>query len=293
MAFVLFRDLGVETAVVEVGLGGRLDATNVVEPALTVVTPIDFDHEAFLGSSLESIAAEKAGIFKEGVPAVVSVQSAPALEVLESVAAERNVRLIRATDYHRECVEIHAKGSKFRIIGCNTLEIQCPLAGAHQIDNATTAVAALEALGISAEAIRAGIASAQWPGRLETVSTNPCIILDGAHNPAGARALAEYIREFFPKAYVQLIFGAMRDKSVQEITEILFPMADEVILTAPSSQRAIRPEAIAHTDTHPRLRLTLNVAEAIGLVKAGRPGAVCFITGSLYIVGEARALLVQ
>ncbi|HEX5431983.1 MAG TPA: folylpolyglutamate synthase/dihydrofolate synthase family protein, partial [Bryobacteraceae bacterium] len=229
MAFWLFREMGVETAVLETGLGGRLDATNVVKPALTVITPIDFDHEAYLGHTLEAIAGEKAGILKPGVPAVFARQRPEAAAVLESRAAELDVRVIRAEEAVIRDLELDARGSKFRIEGLG--EVRCPLAGEHQVENATAAALALQALGIPPE----GIAMARWPGRLEHVAPNPDILLDGAHNPAGARALAAYLKRFYADRRIWLIYGAMRDKAVEEVAGILFPLAQELIFTAVDS----------------------------------------------------------
>jgi dihydrofolate synthase/folylpolyglutamate synthase len=164
------------------------------------------------------------------------------------------------------------------------------LAGAHQVINAATAAAVLQKLDLAVD----GIAAARWPGRLELVSTAPEIILDGAHNPAGARALAAHIRRFYSKRPVWLIYGAMRDKSVEEITEILFPLAAHVIITTPAyGPRALRPEAVMETSDHPSMEAALDVAQAIALARTAPPEAAVFITGSLYLVGEARALLVK
>lgn len=161
MCFWLFRELGVETAVVEVGLGGRLDATNVVEPELTVITPIDFDHEIYLGHTLEAIAGEKAGILKRGVPAVIARQRPEAEAVLLARARELDVPVIRSEDFCIENLEIDGRGSKFN-------GLVCPLPGEHQVENAITAALALKALGVPPE----GIAEARWPGRIEHVSPN-------------------------------------------------------------------------------------------------------------------------
>ncbi len=234
MGFWLFREQGVETAVIETGLGGRLDATNVLEPVLTVITPIDFDHEAYLGHTIEAIAGEKAGILKPGVPAVFARQRPEASAVLEARAKELGVRVVRAEDFEIRDLEIDARGSRFN-------GLTCPLAGEHQVENAVTAVLALRELGVDPE----GIAETRWPGRLEFVSPNPDVILDGAHNPAGARALARYLERFYSRQKIWMIYGAMRDKAIEEVAEILFPIAGELIFTALESARAIRPEALA------------------------------------------------
>jgi dihydrofolate synthase/folylpolyglutamate synthase len=277
MAFWLFREARVEIAVVEVGLGGRLDSTNVVEPELTVITPVDLDHQFFLGDTIELIAAEKAGILKRGVPAVFAKQSPRAKAVLEAKAAELGVRVTRAEDFAIHDLELHARGSHFS-------GIECPLAGEHQVDNAVTAALALDALGAS----RAGIAETRWPGRLEHVSPNPDVVLDGAHNPAGARALSRYLDRFYADRKRWMIFGAMGDKAVTEIGAILFPLADELILTAADSSRSMSPPDLAAIAG--RGRTAPNVIAALQLAaQEASADDVIIVTGSLFLVGEARA----
>jgi dihydrofolate synthase / folylpolyglutamate synthase len=266
MAFEAFVDQNVDRAVIEVGLGGRLDATNVVKPELCVITPVDFDHEDWLGKSIESIAFEKAGILKPGVPAVIAAQRPAALAVIEARAREVNAPLYFSSEV--------------------TTAVPCPLAGEHQIENARTAARALQLLGVPLD----GMAKAVWPGRLETVSRDPLIILDGAHNPAGAKALARYMEQHFAGQRVGMIFGAMRDKAFEEISSILFPLVDELICTAPAQARALRPEAMLELAPHPNARAAANLGEALALP---RNCDVLVITGSLYLVGEARALLVE
>ena len=283
MAFFLFRELRVETAVIEVGLGGRLDATNVVEPALTVITPIDFDHEAYLGYTLEAIAGEKAGILKPGVPAVFSQQRPEAEAVLTARAQELGVPVMRAERFCVKDLHIDARGSRFS-------GLTCPLAGEHQVQNAVTAALALQALGVPPQ----GIAEASWPGRLEHVAPNPDIILDGAHNPAGARALQRYLERFYPGRRVWLVFGAMRDKALDEVAGILFPLACELIFPGMNSARALRPEALV--ELAGRGRVAADIATALALLReAGKTedisDDVVVITGSLFLVGEARAHL--
>jgi dihydrofolate synthase/folylpolyglutamate synthase len=289
MAMVVFRECGVEAAVLEVGLGGRLDATNVVIPELCVVTPVDFDHEAYLGKSLESIAAEKAGILKPGARAVFARQRAEAEGVLEARAAALGVAVTHSSEVAISGVTQHARGSDFL---CDGSPVSCPLAGEHQVENSRTAIAALRQLGVAPAAIRQGIAQTAWPGRLERVAVNPEIILDGAHNPASARALAAYLDRFYEPRRVWLIYGAMRDKAVEEMAAILFPRAGHVIVTAPAQARALRPESIRDLADRGDIQVAANLQEALALAAgAGREDAI-FVTGSLFLVGEARALLV-
>lgn len=278
MGFWLFRELHVETAVAEVGLGGRLDATNVIHPALTVITPIDYDHEAYLGGTIEAIAGEKAGILKPGVPAIFARQRQEVEAVLDRRAAELRVPVKRTSEFEIRDLHLTARGADFS-------GLHCPLAGEHQVENAITAAMALETVGVSPK----GIEHAVWPGRLEQISPNPDIILDGAHNPAGARALAKYLERFYAGRKLWMIFGAMRDKAVDEIAGTLFPLAAELVLTAPQNARALRPEALR--EMAGRGHIAPNIASAVKLVReqVSEHDAV-IITGSLFLVGEARAL---
>lgn len=282
MCFWLFRELEVETAVIETGLGGRLDATNVILPAVAAITAIDFDHEAYLGHTIEAIAGEKAGILKSGVPAVFARQRPDAEKVLEARAKELGIRVGRAADFEIRDVEIDARGCSFSVTP-DGKALRCPLAGEHQVDNAVTAVLVLRELGVAPE----GIAEARWPGRLECVSPNPDVILDGAHNPAGARALWRYLERFYADRKLWLVYGAMRDKAVEEIAEILFPMAQELILTAPAVPRAVRPEVLR--EMAGRGRVAPDFIRAMELVNAEVAAEdVVVITGSLFLIGEAR-----
>lgn len=281
MAFDIFWRQGMEWVVTEVGLGGRLDATNVVDPELCVITPIDFDHEAWLGKGLENIAFEKAGIIKPGVPVVVAEQRPQALQVILRRAEEVGAPVLPAEALDLEAVEMDARGSWLTV---GRERLRCPLAGEHQVVNARTAATALRALSVPLR----GISEAVWPGRLEFVSQAPEIVLDGAHNPAGAAALAQYIQRFHAGRRVGMVFGAMRDKAFEEVASILFPLADELIVTAPNQPRALRPEAMLELFDHPNARAAATLPEALALP---RTADILFITGSLYLVGEARAIL--
>jgi dihydrofolate synthase/folylpolyglutamate synthase len=280
MAFMLFREARLDTVVLEVGLGGRLDATNVVQPELCVITPIDYDHQTFLGDTIEQIAAEKAGILKPGVPAVFAEQHQQAAETV--LRAHAHAPYILSRDWAITALEMDARGSSFRLRG---VEVVCPLAGEHQVENARVAAIALAQLRVSPQ----GIAETRWPGRLEHVAERPEIIIDGAHNPAGTRALIAYIRRFFSGRRIWIVYGALRDKAVGEMASMLFPLAGRLILTAAANARAMPPEDIPA----PGARITHSIAEAIALLDDAAPEDVIFITGSLYLAGEARALLVK
>jgi dihydrofolate synthase/folylpolyglutamate synthase len=274
MAFLLFREQRVNLVVLETGLGGRLDATNIVRPELCVITPISYDHQSFLGATLGEIAAEKFGILKPGVPAVMARQ-------VEQVSRPVHSPLVSTTDWPIDDLHLTKDGSSFRTRG---MEVHCPLAGEHQVENALTATAALHQLGHSP----AGIAQTQWPGRLERIRERPEIILDGAHNIAGTQALASYVERFYFGRRIWIVYGIMRDKAVHEMTGILFPLAERVIATAPANSRALPPDQIPGGN----VEVAGTVTEALDLIRREAfPTDVVFITGSLFLVGEARALL--
>lgn len=295
MAMLVFAQRGVEWAVLETGLGGRLDATNVVTPELSVITPIDFDHEKFLGTTLAQIAGEKAGILKPQRPAVWAVQHAEAERVLAGRAEELHCPVSKAAEWTVKDLEVNADGSLFHLQGPVELNIECPLIGEHQVDNVRTAVAALHRLGLNPEAIEKSIAMTRWPGRLELIRRRPDLFLDGAHNPAGARALAHYIQQFHAGRRVWMIFAAMRDKDLRHIGPVLFPLASELVFTQPADfPRAFPPEELRAESGETRAILAATAQEALNLVlRRAASDDVIFVTGSLYLVGEVRGLLVS
>ena len=271
LALAWFQRRGVEVVVLETGLGGRLDATNVVTPAVSVITPIDLDHQQWLGDSLPAIAVEKAGIIKPGVPVVTAPQADEVRVVLVQIAMWRGAEL------------------NFVVTPLGRMEIA--LAGRHQRWNAALAVHALEVagLGVSGEAVAEGLRTVDWPGRFQQIT--PRIVLDGAHNPASARRLAETWREVFGDKRATLILGVLQDKDVRGICEALLPVAGRILAvpvqnprsaTAQEICRAIgqvapRQECIAVRD----LPAALRIAESMG--------RRTLITGSLFLVGEALA----
>jgi dihydrofolate synthase/folylpolyglutamate synthase len=191
--------------------------------------------------------------------------------------------VVMTSDIPATGLRIDAYGSEFEVGG---ERVRCPLAGRHQVENALTACAALQVLRVPPN-----FDNVVWPGRLERISETPEIILDGAHNPAGARALAAHIREFYGDREVWIVYGAMRDKAVEEITEILFPLAKRVILTAPDQARALRPEALATDIDHTDVLVAPTADEALRAARAAPAGAAVFVTGSLYLVGEVRRIV--
>jgi dihydrofolate synthase/folylpolyglutamate synthase len=300
LAFEAFARERVEFAVIEVGLGGRLDATNVVIPVVSIITRIDFDHENYLGHSLREIAGEKAGILKPQVPAVFAGQLREAREVLQERAKELRCPVVETSEAFRvknEAVEHGCvRATVTEAASGKVFSVEPRLAGRFQLQNALNAVAAARILQnrnyrITDENISGGIATTEWPGRLERLQTRPDVYLDGAHNPGAARELAQFLEDDFAGRKVYLIFGAMRDKAVDEVTGMLFPHAHEVIFTQPGTPRAVSARQLAEmAGDHAKKFTVIEDAERAlesALSKAGPEDAV-FVTGSLYLVGELR-----
>jgi dihydrofolate synthase/folylpolyglutamate synthase len=301
LAFVAFRDQGVNFAVYEVGLGGRLDATNIVQPEIALITTIDFDHENFLGHSVAEIAAEKAGIIKPGATVVSSVENSEAREVIAQRCRESGARLVEVDDVWQTSTidssggcyraEVVARGWHKRLM------LEPPLPGRFQIRNALAAVTAANLLTergfhIDDSAIEAGIQNTRWPGRLERICDQPPVYLDGTHNPAGAKELLKFWKENFEGRRVVLVYGAMRDKAVDEIAGLLFPAADAVIVTEPLQPRAISASLLAEMTGHLAkiTEILSNPAEALErAIEMASPEGAVFATGSLYLVGDLRS----
>lgn len=300
-AFDIFRNRQVEIAVVEVGLGGRFDATNVVQPMLSVITSIDFDHEAHLGTTLAAIAGEKAGIIKPRVPVVVGSLDGEALEIVERSAERLEAPLHIAP---RECaVESRPADDGRREVRFQTRQssygpVTLGLRGAHQVENAAVAVVALEQLAaagvpVDARAIAVGLAEAEWPGRLQRIAAGDrAAIVDGAHNPSGARALAAYLRETHASG-LPIVFGVMADKAVDPMIEALAPLARPLIVTTAPGRRAMPASELACRATR-LLAADDVIAEsdvARALEIAWRHGREIAVAGSLYLAGDVLARL--
>ena len=301
VAFVAFASRGVDFAVYETGLGGRLDATNVVQPEVAVITSIDFDHEDYLGHSIEKIAREKAGIIKSGAPVVSSAARPEARAVIARRCEELKVRLIEIDSAWSVKVSTEDGGLyRATAISAETGEqiaIEPPLPGRFQLRNALTAATTAQLLrqrgfAIGDEAIERGIRSAHWPGRLERLQKNPAVYIDGTHNPAGARELLKFWEENFAGRRIFLVYGAMRDKAVDEIAGLLFPRADLVLLTEPHQPRAISAPLLAEMTAHLAKNAKV-VADPVAALEhameLAEPGDAVFATGSLYLVGDLLA----
>jgi dihydrofolate synthase/folylpolyglutamate synthase len=301
MAFQHFADAEVDLAVCEVGMGGRFDATNVLSPCVAAITNVSLDHEAFLGDTVARIAFEKAGIIKPGVPLVTGRLEPEAADVVRAVAAERGAPWFRWSHEFRctgdPVIAMTYEGMEGRYEG-----LVCPLPGAHQLENAGCALAMIElasALGYGASeaAVRSGIAGVSWEGRLECVEEHPLLLLDGAHNPAAARALADYLTDLRCRrgeGRLVLVVGMMRDKDRGGFLRALLPLADTVILTQVRLPRAATVEELreALDPCGVKVRDAQEPAQALELARRlARPEDVVLITGSLLLVGEVKALL--
>lgn len=286
----------VDVAILEVGLGGRLDATTVGAPRATVMTPIALDHQAVLGETLEAIALDKSAIIRSGV-ALSAAQTPEVAAILERRAREVGVPLLaEGRELHVRVRERSLAGQRLDLEGPDwrLADVRLALLGAYQPGNALLAAAAARGCGADDAAIRQGLARARWPGRFQVVRGEPTLVLDGAHNPAGAAALAASLREYFGATPLTLIIGVMRDKDAAGILAPLLPLATRVIVTAPTTPRAAAPEAL-RAALPPALRAAAasapSVVEALDMAhRAARTPIVC-VTGSVHLVGDALAHL--
>ncbi|MGB8524040.1 MAG: folylpolyglutamate synthase/dihydrofolate synthase family protein [Candidatus Acidiferrales bacterium] len=302
MAFLTFAAHHVGFAIYEVGMGGRFDATNIVRPEVAVITPIDFDHENYLGHSIEEISAEKAGIIKANAWVVSAAQRPEARSVIARRCVEMNARLVEVdTEWRIEDLKTSAGFYSAAATCARTsqeLAIAPALSGRFQVQNALTAATAARLLSergfrIGYETIERGIATAHWPGRLERISERPDVYLDGTHNPAGARELLRFWEDNFSGRRIFLVYGAMRDKAVDEIAGLLFPRAEAVILTMPRQSRAISASLLSEITGHFAKNSIVVPDPGDALDRAmelAGPEDVVFATGSLYLVGDIRGL---
>jgi len=279
VALLAFVRAGMEIAVLEVGLGGRLDATNVAEPVLSVITNIDFDHQEQLGPTLASIAREKAGVFRRGIPALVGDVGPEALRAIKEEARAKGARLILASDGSRigaarALSPLSPPEFPLATPVREYASVPCPLPGEHQRANTLIAIRAAELLDapehpIDAQAVVKGIGGARWPGRLEWIEGRPSLLLDGAHNPAGCRALADYLGTLGTKPI--LLFAAMRDKQVELMLETLLPRVAGAVFTRPPMARAGEPAELLETARRIARGLGLSAAPQLDVAPLGHP----------------------
>ncbi len=296
VALVLFNQTGVEYKIIETGLGGRLDASNIVRSELAVITRVNRDHERFLGLGLDAIAAEKGAIVKPGSRVVMGPQAPDARASLLRCFAQVNAQVADVAD-EWQVRGAWSNGGRWRFDAAGpakTARIELTIPGAHQVENALTAVAALDALAVPYDRIEVGLQQARWPGRLEFLSTDPPVLLDAAHNPDGARALAEFLGREARGRKVTLIYGSSRDKAIDEVAAWLFPVADRVVLTRAQVQRAASPQALLRTvgHHHPCVETAGDITEAMRIASTTASGnSWIVVAGSIFLVGEARELL--
>jgi dihydrofolate synthase/folylpolyglutamate synthase len=295
-SFLVFAKRGLDLAVLEVGLGGRFDATNVAPASVSVVTSISLDHTEELGSTVAAIASEKAGVFREGRPALTSSREPEVLEALRAAAARTGALLHEMADETRlDAVTASLSGTSFRLTTpLAAYDLSTPLLGAHQAENAATAVRAVELLGpsIGAEVIARGVGSVRWPGRLERLEVRgKTVLLDGCHNPDGAAALASFLRKTSTAA--DLVFGAMADKDIEAMAAVLGPAARRIRLVSAPSPRAATPEELARrfAAARPDAVAAPSLPAALAELLADPAAETIIIAGSLYLVGEARTRL--
>ena len=300
LAFLYYAEQHIDIAILEVGMGGRLDATNVVAPLLSVVTDISLDHTEWLGPTISAIAREKAGILRPHGTMVTLPQHPEANHILGEVATALDVRGINAAAYLPPTHESVSTPYTVEVLG-RQITVDSPLAGAHQHRNIALAIATAvelaehQGLPITAAGIAQGIRSTHWPGRLERIIRGPITwILDVAHNPAGAWALRAGLRTLLPEAPLPaMVFACLRDKPVTEMAQILFPLFDRVILAPLYSSRAASLEDLQAAAQLTGVPFTAATSAREALEKAARlvPGGAIVISGSVYLVGQARGIL--
>ena len=296
MAFIYFARNRVDVAVIEVGLGGRLDATNVVTPLVSVITTISKDHEAYLGPDELSIAREKGGIIKPRIPVVCGKMSEPVVKLLREIAqAVESPAYFLGTAF-----SFLLKNERlFDYIGIkqNLSHLAVALRGRHQLANASLALAALELASehfpVPEDTLRRGLETVRWPGRLEVMSERPLVILDGAHNPEGVCALADELLELRQGRKIRLLFATMADKEWQLMLGILAKLADEMIFTRVAMERSADPELLAKNIPIPVPNRVIPDSQTAlaALLDSAQPDDIIVVAGSLYLLGEVRPLL--
>ena len=298
MALHEFAVQKVDWAIIETGMGGRLDATNIIRPALSIITNISLEHREYLGNTLAQIAAEKAGIIKKRTPLVTGIRQRNAFAEVKRIAAQKKAPLFRlGTDFKVR----RSQGQTFSYYGMGKVwhNLQTALPGSYQVDNAALVLAACELINknktaITLNHIRQGLSKNQWPGRLEIVSQNPFIILDGAHNLAAARNLAKFLSTNLAGKAITLVIGILNDKPYKAMLKSLLPPVTRVILTRAKIDRALEPQKLyeAAKNLNPAITIAPDVGQAIktAVETTPRHGVIC-IAGSLYVVGEAKEAL--
>ncbi len=301
MAFWYFARESVDLAVIETGMGGRLDSTNIVHPVLTLITPIDFDHQHYLGNTLAAIASEKAGIIKPGIPCLTIAQPDAVWQVLERTAREREAPFIYLPSISQTTLlQSHLQGNRFhlRINDWKLNDLWLNLAGPHQVQNALLAVGTIQQLGNiindPENAIRKGLQSVRWWGRLEQVAVSPTIIVDVSHNPAGFRTTLQFLKQQFPEKPLAAIVALQEDKNFQEIGKFVARVVDKTIVTRFHHPKALKPEVLLQAIHNHGGNATIfpNLSRAIHEIHRNHGiQHVWIIIGSHYLAGEAYKIL--
>ncbi len=297
LGFAYFKLKKVDFQVLEVGLGGKYDATNVIQPEVCIITSISFDHTEVLGNTLAKIASEKAGIIKPGSIVVTSPQSDEALRVIEQTCSNCGVELVRVgRDVTWESLGFDSSRQLLRVTGrLGSYELSIPLLGDYQLGNAATAVAALEALAgkgfnVSRDSIISGLAKVSWPGRFQILSRHPLLLVDGAHNPDSAQKLRQSLERYFIFEHSTLIIGASSDKNIVGIISQLAPLFDKAIITRANHPRAMASQIIVAElekyGVETQIIDTVSEALSLAMAQAGTRDLVC-VAGSLFVVAEA------
>ena len=299
LGFLHFARKKVNAAVIEVGLGGRLDATNVVMPTVSVITSLSYDHMAVLGNTLAQIAGEKAGIIKPGVPVVSAPQREEALEVLKRVADERNAQFtLIGRDIGYKSLSHSLDGQMLELVDnlrSSTLNLQMPLLGIHQIENAATAYSALRTSGldISEKSIQKGFVQVRWPARFEVVRRKPPVIFDSAHNQDSFARLRQALDDYFPNMPVYLIFGASEDKNIPGMFLEIKPKVKRLFVTKSTHPRALEPEKIQELARQADIpnEMTSTVGDAVtrALEMSEKDGSIVLSAGSMFVTAEVMA----
>ncbi|MDO9536396.1 MAG: folylpolyglutamate synthase/dihydrofolate synthase family protein [Bacillota bacterium] len=302
IAFTYFAEESPDLVVLEVGLGGRLDATNVISPSVTAITTISLEHTQVLGDTVEKIAGEKAGIIKEG-STVVTQAAGGALSVFEDVCSRKNVPLYRlGREFKIEKLSGDLNGQTFHYGGIfrSFLNLRIPLLGDYQVNNAALALASMELLEkrgfvLPEEAVRAGLAKTKWPGRLEIMHRSPLVVIDGAHNSEAFQSLCNALQNTFSYRRLILVLGILADKAIDNILEQILPLADALVITMPSSPRAADPNVLktmAGKMMSGPVFVKENIPEAVNLaISMARSPDLVLIAGSLYVISDARLFL--
>jgi dihydrofolate synthase/folylpolyglutamate synthase len=302
MGFLYFARSDVEVAVVEVGLGGRLDATNVLSPEVAVITSISLDHTYLLGDTLGEVAREKGGIIKSGIPTVSAPQRAEAIQALEAIGQRIGSPLVEVCrDWDYDAGPADREGQSFtvrRIADGSPLEGEywIPLLGRHQLENAASAVATLDLLRergfkLPVQAVHQGLRDVEWPGRLEILSQDPLVVVDCAHNPYSARTLREALNEWFPDRSWVLVFGASADKDIAGMLEALLSISDYTIVTRADHPRAVAPIELADivAEVGGGAEVSLNVKKSLERALAMmNPDNGLLAAGSIFLVADMR-----